>query len=605
MGKKRSVDFLSKPTPERLRKEIQNISDSYSHPWDLMSELCQNSVDAIRLHRKRHGEECKRHRIEIELDCKARSIKTFDTGTGIDCLRLAELLAPHGTDKVLTDPVIGEKGVGLTYTIFASNYYEMETKSVTGHVQGYVKKAESWKAGRSADIPRFVYTIYEEGSYNPEDTFTTILLSDVEGIYEESEDVFYQPVPIVEYFLRTRTAIGYLKGCFQKGEQLAIDVNLTLVDMAGQTHKRAIKPSYMTPEEFVASNKVVNIDQFMKDAATLDDRQKARRLQGSCLIDAGATQRAGRLINYYCFFAPTRGLWEDISNKNELKMTDSAGDQIALYEGGIFVGSRGMPTAIRLEAPATGYAGYWPNFYMIIEDDSIVFDLGRKSVPSRTKGLLRDIAGGLFRKFLPFVEYVRTDPAVKQTVSTVQQYEKQQVFQELGKLPDIGVDKICYVKHPDGQEAAVVAIFHELLGAGILKGYSSLKRGYKTTYDLWGMYEIQKDKIGGTYAQLGGDSRVFKLPLIIEFKFKAEDILSDFEDNIKYFTDIDLIVCWDLDEVKFSKRGVKTEILRPEEIFFYGSNYKLIWSGAYNLGTAGEKPVIALRKFIEDYLSKK
>jgi hypothetical protein len=42
-----SIDFLSKPTPQRIKKEMKNICDSYNHPWDFLSELCQNSVDAI------------------------------------------------------------------------------------------------------------------------------------------------------------------------------------------------------------------------------------------------------------------------------------------------------------------------------------------------------------------------------------------------------------------------------------------------------------------------------------------------------------------------------------------------------------------------------
>ena len=605
MSNMQSIDFLSKPTPARLKKEMQNIGDSYSHPWDLIAELSQNAVDAIILHRKKHGEDCRKHRIEITINSIERSIEIYDTGIGFDFKKFAELLAPHGTDKTFSDPIIGQKGVGLTYTIFTSDYYEIETKSVKGHIKGHIENATSWKNSIISDMPKFVYTQYKERNFDPKETFTIILLKDVERTYDESEEIFYQSISILQYLLRTKTAIGFLKGCFNNNHKLDVDIKLTFVDRSGQRYQEKIEPTYMLPEEFVAKNKIINLEEFKKTAATLDDRQKARKLQGNCLIRVGATNRAGRRINYYCFFAPSRGLWEDICKKNDLKITDSSGDEINLYEGGIYIGSRGMPTGIRLEPPITGYAGYWPNFYIIVEDDSIVFDLGRKSVPGRTKGLLKDIAKNLFNEFLPFVEYVRTDPAVRQTVSTVQQYEKQKIFEELNKLPDIGIDKICYLKHPDGQEAGVVALFHELVSVSILEGYYTLKRGYKMTYDLWGTYKIHKEKIGNNYAHLANESGYIELPTVIEFKFKAEDILSDFEDNIKYFTDIDLIVCWDLDETKFSRQRVKVELLKTEEVFFYGSNYKLIWPGAYNLGTAGEKPVVALRKFIQDFLAKR
>lgn len=156
------------------------------------------------------------------------------------------------------------------------------------------------------------------------------------------------------------------------------------------------------------------------------------------------------------------------------------------------------------------------------------------------------------------------------------------------------------MKHPDSQEAAVVAIFHELVGAKILNGYYTLKHGYKETYDLWGFYKVMKKYIGKNVQIKDGT----QLPMIVEFKYFAHDILSDFEKRIKFFTDIDLIVCWDLDNRKFSKEGVQVKLLKPEDALFYGSNYELEWPGSYNLGPASKKPVLALKKFIEDYQTK-
>jgi hypothetical protein len=201
---------------------------------------------------------------------------------------------------------------------------------------------------------------------------------------------------------------------------------------------------------------------------------------------------------------------------------------------------------------------------------------------------------------MPYIKYVSTDPATGANISTVQQYEKTKTIAEFEKLPDLGLDSIKYLKHPDGQEAAVVALFHELVGADMLKGYYSLRSGYKETYDLWALYVAKKELVGSKYAHLSNEKGIVEVPAVIEFKFRAEDILKDFEDNMKFFVDLDLIVCWDLDETKFAKQGIKVELIAKEEVFFYGSNYRLVWPGAYNLGTAGEKPVLALRKFVQD-----
>jgi hypothetical protein len=69
-------------------------------------------------------------------------------------------------------------------------------------------------------------------------------------------------------------------------------------------------------------------------------------------------------------------------------------------------------------------------------------------------------------------------------------------FAELRSLSDLGLPGIGYLKHPDGQEAAVMALFHELVGAGILKGYQRYRSELRETYDLWGHYRIQKELVG-------------------------------------------------------------------------------------------------------------
>lgn len=91
---------------------------------------------------------------------------------------------------------------------------------------------------------------------------------------------------------------------------------------------------------------------------------------------------------------------------------------------------------------------------------------------------------------------------------------------------------------------------------------------------------------------------------MIEFKYSGDDILGDVDSEKKLFMDIDLIVCWDLDERKFAKQGVTVQPLAQDDVLFHGSNYQLTWPGSYNLGPASAKPVLSLRRFIEGLLSK-
>jgi Histidine kinase-, DNA gyrase B-, and HSP90-like ATPase len=274
------LDFLSDPTAARLRKEIQNICDSYSHPWDLLAELCQNSVDAIRLHQKRFGDASKTHQIQIRLNALDRSLSIRDSGIGFDPEKFQELLAPHGTDKVPTDPVIGQKGVGLTYTLFIANSYGIETRSVSGYIKGAIRSGAAWRSGSESNVPMFDVEKRELKKCDPSETFAEVTVQDVERFYDEAEDLFSQSFAVVDFLLRTKTAIGYLKPSFGEGGPLNISVQLDVTNRDGKTTSNKIEPTYMLPEEFVAKNRVIELDEFKKLAVTYDDQQKARKFTG-------------------------------------------------------------------------------------------------------------------------------------------------------------------------------------------------------------------------------------------------------------------------------------------------------------------------------------
>lgn len=598
----KKVNFLNDRSHLALRKEIVNIDNSYSNEWDKIAELNQNAYDSIVRFVKIYGEFIKKHKIEIEINSKERSIKIKDTGIGIEASKVKQILAPNYTDKNDDNELIGEKGVGLTYVIFTCNSFQIVTQSPTTYLKGKVENGCAWKNAAINTIPEFEI---EEESYHEENikgTYTEIILKGVETISDENEDIFNQSTDVLEFIIRTKTVIGYLKEIF--GEKtIDLKVELKHIKLDGKSKTINITPKYMLPTDFFSENKVIDIEKFKTQAATLNDGQRAKKLQGRVLRKIGKKEHAGRNINYYCVFVPSRRTWNNIGLNNKLLYKNNQNKDESLYCGGIYIATKGMPTGIVLDNPVTGFSGYWPGFYIILEDDGIVFDLGRKTIPGRTKGVFKEIAKMLFNEFLPYIKYVSIDPeTIAGTNTAIQDTEKDKMFNYIKDLSDLGIDDMCYLKNPDHQEAGVVAIFHELLGAGILKGYYTMRTGYKQTYDSWGMYRINKDLIGEKYRHLANECGIIESRCVIEFKFAAESILNDFEKNIKNFSYINLIVCWDIDENEFSKRGVEVDLIESQEdVFFYGSNYKLTWPSSYNLSGADEKYVLSLRQFIENY----
>ena len=212
-------------------------------------------------------------------------------------------------------------------------------------------------------------------STTSENTFTEICINGVEDIFNEEEDVFNQKPEILEFILRTKTAIGSTITVFDEGEKKKMRVNLTIKNKDGKSSKRDIEPSFMLPESFTTSSRLfIDYDDFVKLAATLDDRQKTQRLQGKCLRKKGAITRAGRNIKYYAVFAAKRAFWKEISTMNNLvRYSSDLKDNETLYNSGIFISSRGMPTGITLSPPSTGEAGYWPNLFILFSNFRLSF----------------------------------------------------------------------------------------------------------------------------------------------------------------------------------------------------------------------------------------
>lgn len=592
------VNFLKARSTNSIRKEINNIINSYNNSWDILCELFQNSFDAIVRYNKNWG--IKKHKIEFEISVPKRKITIRDTGVGIAAEMVKEIVAPNGTDKEDELESIGEKGVGLTYTIFSCNLFSIKTQTKNTYFEGIIKNASAWRKRQNDMIPE-LEIISERITDDTTETFTEFILEGIDEFSPKEDDLFEQTDGVLEYIIRTKTVIGYMKRIFGE-EQPDIEVQFSYVDYNGKVYVRPLELRYMLPDSFIGSNKI-DFNEFKEKAATYDDKQKTQKLKGKGLYKIGSVMKSNRKINYYCFFAPSRNLWKDICEKNALYMSGEK-EQGMLLNGGIFVVTKGMPTGIIIEPPTTGFSGYWSNFFMLIEDDKITFDLGRKTIPSRTKGTIKEIAKELFSDFLPYIKYVTSDPSVTTQInSTVQQVEKNKTYAQMQAYADLKLDKINYLKNPNEQEAAVVSIFHELVGAGILKGYYSLSTGYKQTYDLWAAYNIESRYVGENIQDYATDGRIV-MPCVIEFKYAAESIIGDLSADIKFFNDMDLIVCWDLNEQKFAAHSIEVEQIAKEDVLFYGSNYKLIWPGSYNLGAASEKPVLALRKFIEDYRSK-
>ena len=593
-----SQNFLLSNPENRIKKQIENIYESYSNPWDILAELNQNSVDAIKEWEAENENIERDHSIEIRIERSSHSIEIEDTGIGILPENLPNLLAPNATDKAGDISTIGEKGVGLTYCIFCSNDFRIETVSPDGYYEAEIKGARTWRERDNVnEVPETENETRKIDSNDPIQTGTKIRLDDVQLAEAGEESIFELSPARLEYLLRTKTAIGNTKIRFDE-DQPDIDIQLTIVDDNGEQFTDEVDYEYYFPDQFWEEDEVVDLEEFENkdDIGRMSDEQKKRHLEGKVWKVEGTTEKNGREIRYYALFVPSAKAWARIAEQNGLIDQDGNSD----LNDGVYASTRGMPTGIEMGVPDTGFRGYWNNTYVILGYDGFNFDLGRKSIPGRTQGMLKDIAADKFRKFSNWRDIVnvsnKTPTRKPEQVVRNQRHER---FQKLNRLKDLNCPGIEFQKVPDGQEAGVVSIFHELIGAGYLDNYRGYRTGYSQDYDFWGIYDAAVEELGEDMQEQLSDQDSISQEVVIEAKYDAADVITDIENGRKYLEDIDLVISWTIDEEKFETSATTIEPLREEEQFYVGSTHELVPSNPN--GPAGSQLyIMSLKRYIRD-----
>lgn len=595
-----SENFLLSNPEDRIKKQIENISESYSNPWDILAELNQNSVDAIKEWEAEYEDIDRDHSIEIRIERASNSIEINDTGIGIIPERLPDLLAPNATDKAGDISTIGEKGVGLTYSIFCSNDFQINTISPDGYYKAEIKGARTWRERDNVDgVPRTENEDKETDDRDPIETGTKIRLDDVQLAEGGEESIFELSPARLEFLLRTKTAIGNTKTRFDD-KQAGIDVQLTIVDQNGETFTDDLDHEYYFPDQFWDDDEVIDLEEFesQDDIGRMSDEQKRRRLDEKVWKVEGTIERTGKEIRYYALFVPSSKAWQRISEQNSLTDQDGEPD----LDAGTYVSTRGMPTGIEIGTPNTGSRGYWANTYVLLGYDGFDFDLGRKSIPGRTQGMLKDIAADKFRTFTNWRDIINVSnktPARKpQQVVRTQRSER---FEKLRRLKDLNCPGIKFEKVPDGQEAGVVSIFHELIGAGYLDNYRGYRIGYSQDYDFWGYYDAAVEELGKNMQDEFPDQDSITQEIVVEAKYDAADVITDIENGRKYLEDIDLVIAWTINEEKFETSSTTIEPLRDEDQFYVGSTHELV-PGDLTSPAGTHLYVMSLKRYIRDEL---
>ena len=550
------MNFLKDRTNRAIRREIRDIMDSYHHYWDPIAELLQNSRDAIE--RTQQSGAIDQKFIRISVDAASRTIEILDNGVGIPRGKVSEILAPGGGDKDENDDEVGEKGVGLTYTIFCGSKFEIESRSRDGeHFGGIINGARKWLDSTDPEqlppeyedlekgtLPHGNKPIEIEGTTYSIDTFTRIKISEIPPS-EYAQDIFGLTGTQLKFLLSTRTSVGVTNKLFDDTftPKFNFYYQFNLGAGAAASSDNLIV-GYPPPHTYVSKS---YRRQEVTSAFIVRTSPKARRkyLKDAAIWDTSQVKNGDETIRVYGVMMPGNNVFENLS-KGTLNLLDSDSSddsEDTLFRAGIFLATKNMPTGVEIPNGTGGkYPAYYRRCLFIVESNRIKFDLGRKSMHWQPKRRLQQAVTEMFKGFEDLATYQsdeRARPssgAEPQETKPEREARKKAEWEKYKGLVDLNITKLKFQKIPNGQEAGVAAIFHEMLGANLLKQYAPLSTGYSSRYDLHAIYtDINKKK---------------KFELVIEFKHSLETLIKDLVDERKFLDDIHLLVAWDGDKQK-------------------------------------------------------
>ncbi len=579
------------------RQFIRNILDSYHHDWDVLAELCQNAVDAIRERNPNNGQ------ITVRFDRKNGDIEVHDTGVGMSRDKVSRALAPSVTFKRGQPKLIGEKGLGLTFCAFRTNEISIESSTGDGQIHSAVfKGGRDWVEGKDNANPMVVVRSRQEAS----GSFTKVCAKNVAADFQLDD-------ARLKYLLLTKTALGstYPLWPQTQASNPQIEILLTTVDANGKEQTNKLPHCYWHPADHLAHKK--SLDEIRE----LARNNKMRDFKGWGLTDKREMPIKGKTAFIYTLMlsvpeydklAQQQGLLsrhklrqkEADRTGTEVERPDEPGD----IEPGIYLSVRGMPTGIVLPFPTgTTEAGYWNNFFFLVEAEWLSFDAGRKVVPGRTQEIVKRACKAIWDEMRAW----KTHFVGQEGEDSVDQFAEAQKAQgRLEKVqgyPNLGLGKIPFVKIPQNEQATI-AVFHEILGRGLLKGYQTFDINTASTYDAIVRYSLSGSDVGAQALQIWREKLNKKtiqsvefFPLNVEFKYEAADILEDFEDKTKYLEQIHLLICWTCDDQRFDSAGVSVQPVERDAELFNGAGKRLEFGASFS--TQRSVYVLELRQLVK------
>jgi len=565
--------------------EIRNILKSYTGFCDLFVELIQNALDAVD-ERLDLGEDGYEPQIWILIDLSSNTVCVTDNGIGFGQDQFKFFLSPNITFKIGRN-FRGSKGVGATYLAYGFNFLQIGTKIPEFVFVGNLAHGRDWVDDEKSSVlrPKVKKAEPMHQAFNEIERGSTFCIKLV-GENVRPRDLSWLGAKTAdqwEIVLRVLTPIG---GIYLDKSVPKTICHLEVVDREGKrTTKTITECEYFYPHEIV--NSAVGLRELLEQQIKLAKKQrpvseisqKYKKLDGIYMtwstddllgqafssVNSEETDKniiKEQEIGVYGFFTYTTKIWDQFND-----VSVGLRKRMRILRGGLRLASHNMIQGVNLAIPLTRYTGYQDQTQVIVNFKDAEPDLGRKGFQPELADIAQRIAVNVVNIFRQWKMNLKPDtgvtPELRRDLNVFEWTQKQIEHAQKSPLTIKGkglfmpTEEVPITSTPL-TEQDVVALFNQLLSAGVVRGIKIMATSQHETYD--GLYKIEMTKPYTRYIfnkdtnPLGVPESIFaqgdvlSKPYILEYKFNADALIDDIEREEKGVKDIQLVIAWEMGE---------------------------------------------------------
>jgi hypothetical protein len=589
--------LLTAVLEDASKRVVHNILKSYTGYFDLFSEMIQNALDAVQQRQRRDGAKYQ-PRVWISLDIPSGIVRVVDNGVGMGEREFKYCLRPSVSFKSQAD-LRGHKGVGATFLAYGFSFLKLQSKQNGTKLAAVLRQGRQWAEDGSGTVPRpkFEATEFSVPELEGESSGTSVEVIVGQASGERPKNLAWMGAQSAEQWytvLRIKSPLGgvyLLTPAFRP----RISIRVRSSDKI-ETHYETDSAEYYYPHE-IPDRKVQCLHDVVRalEAVSGDAATKFTKLPGdykrldaiweiwgkdalleensyfsSALSDEDDRILVERhnVVVYACFLTSAK-IWNEL---NDQVFGLRQGQKI--LHGGVQMASDFMIQGDLSIIPLTSTIGYQANCHVIVHFTDGNPDMGRKVFQPELKNLADSLSVRAVTVFKRFLQHLRPDTG-GQIITPDKELHEWKKYQEghRDRAPLAFAQdsiRLALVSTPQ-QEQDVVALFHELIGAKILRGFRFFGTSQSDRYDsLFFLEYLSEDNIQykSPYVRLG-ISRDYQLPYItepkvLEYKYTFDSLVDDFEKEEKFAKQIDLVVCWSVG-TKYKEKYFLQPLLTGDE----------------------------------------